>query len=144
MPERLARDPVRQLSVLFDPTLVASLALGSLLLLGVSAAFVPWILRRLPADYFLVPPPPPTATLYARLARIAKNVAGLLLLGLGLAMLVLPGQGLLTLLAAATLLDFPGRRRLLRRIFQQPRLRAAIDGWRRRGGVPPLRFEPPP
>lgn len=41
-----------------------------------------------------------------------KNLAGLGIIVLGVAMLLLPGQGILTILIGLTLLDFPGKRRL--------------------------------
>ena len=41
-----------------------------------------------------------------------KNLAGLGIVVLGVAMLLLPGQGILTILIGLTLLDFPGKRRL--------------------------------
>ena len=51
---------------------------------------------------------------------IAKNVAGSLLVILGLIMSVpgVPGQGLLTALIGVSLLNFPGKRRLERRFVR--------------------------
>ena len=46
------------------------------------------------------------------LFKALKNLAGLGIIVSGLAMLVLPGQGVLTMLIGLTLLDFPGKRRL--------------------------------
>jgi len=46
------------------------------------------------------------------LFKVLKNLAGLGIIVSGLAMLVLPGQGVLTMLIGLTLLDFPGKRRL--------------------------------
>ena len=40
---------------------------------------------------------------------VLKNVLGVVLILAGIAMLVLPGQGLLTLLIGATLTNFPGK-----------------------------------
>ena len=47
------------------------------------------------------------------LALVAKNVAGavLILLGLVMALPGIPGQGLLTMIIGVTLLDFPGQAR---------------------------------
>jgi len=69
-----------------------------------------------------------------------KNTLGALLLVAGILMLVLPGQGILTILAALTLLDFPGKRRLELRILHLPALLKGINGLRRRAGRKPLSF----
>jgi hypothetical protein len=52
-------------------------------------------------------------------------------------MLVLPGQGLLTILIGLLLLDFPGKRALERRLLRRPGLRAFLDRMRvKRGRAP--------
>ncbi len=56
----------------------------------------------------------------------------------GLAMLVLPGQGLLTLALAVLLLDLPGKQKLEARILRSPRLFKLINRLRQRCGRPPL------
>lgn len=73
-------------------------------------------------------------------AKIAKNVLGLSLVLLGILLSVpgIPGQGLLTILIGISLLDFPGKRRLERKILGQPRVLKAINGLRNRFGKPPL------
>lgn len=75
---------------------------------------IPWIIIRLPADYFLLPTRTPLlAGLKQPLLRIiliiAKNILGILILLMGIAMLILPGQGLLTMLIGLLMLDFPGK-----------------------------------
>jgi len=67
-----------------------------------------------------------------------KNVLGILLVLAGLAMLVLPGQGLLTLIIGLVLLNFPGKRRLIRRLIGKPRVRKTINRWRARAHKKPL------
>ena len=42
---------------------------------------------------------------------IGKNLLGVFFVLIGIAMLVLPGQGILTIIAGMMLLDFPGRHR---------------------------------
>jgi hypothetical protein len=60
---------------------------------------------------------------------ILKNTLGIGLILAGLAMLVLPGQGLLTLLIGLMLTDFPGKYALEKRLVGQPGvLLAPIDG----------------
>lgn len=75
--------------------------------------------------------------------RILKNLAGLVAVAVGLvlAMPGVPGPGLLTVLIGLMLLDFPGKRRLERRLIGHPAVRGAVDRTRRRFGKPPLVLE---
>lgn len=73
---------------------------------------------------------------------MAKNALGALLLVLGAAMLVLPGQGLLTILVGLLLIDFPGKYRLERRLLGGPRVLRAINALRERWKKPPLEIPP--
>lgn len=69
---------------------------------------------------------------------IIKNSLGLVLILAGIAMLVLPGQGLLTLLIGLTLTDFPGKYKLEKRIVGQPGVLKAINWLRHRAGHLPV------
>jgi hypothetical protein len=71
---------------------------------------------------------------------IGKNLLGVVLIGLGLLLSLpgIPGQGLLTVLIGVMLLDLPGKRRLARWVFRQPRMLRGVNrvrAWFRR---PPL------
>jgi hypothetical protein len=103
---------------------------------------------KLPATYFQgdEPPKPFWAKQHPLLrwaGRLAKNIAGLLAVGAGLvlAMPGIPGPGLLLILIGVTLLEFPGKRRLERRIVSYPMVRGTIDRMRERYGKPPLELE---
>ena len=106
---------------------------------------IPWFLVRIPEDYFS----PRQADerrqrraghpVWRWLAPILKNLAGVVFILAGVAMLVLPGQGLLTIVVGVLLTDFPGKRRLERRLVTQRHVLAAINAIRRRSGRPPLR-----
>jgi len=63
-----------------------------------------------------------------------KKLLGLVFLLGGLAMLVLPGRVLLTLLVALVLLDFPGKYRLEKRLVRSPRVVSGINWLRRPTG----------
>lgn len=71
---------------------------------------------------------------------VAKNAAGIVFVLAGLAMLVLPGQGVLTILIGLTLINFPGKRSLERKIVRRKRVHSAINWMRSRAGRPPLRI----
>jgi len=53
-------------------------------------------------------------------------------------MLVLPGQGLLTILFGIALLDFPGKYRLERRIVSYPKVLNSINWIRKKANKKPL------
>lgn len=69
---------------------------------------------------------------------IFKNLMGAIFVLAGIAMLVLPGQGLLTLALGMALLNFPGKRRLVRRILTQKSIFKAINRLRVKAGKSPL------
>ena len=110
-------------------------------------ALVSLILVKIPADYFqdsakkkfLAKQSPVVRVL----AIIGKNVAGVLLVILGVLLSLpgVPGQGILTILLGIMLLDFPGRRSLERRIVGWPKVFNAINKLRRRFDKPPLVLE---
>jgi len=109
-----------------------------------SVVGVPWYLRRLPADYFsrselsesgaLQEP----RTLSRAALTFAKNTVGAVLLLAGVAMLVLPGQGVATILVGLLMLDFPQKKRFQRRILAIAPVLRTVNSLRRRMGQPPL------
>ncbi len=74
---------------------------------------------------------------------ILKNLAGALLVALGIVMALpgVPGQGLLTALIGLTLLNFPGKTDLERRLISRPAVLRAINRWRGRFARPPLELD---
>ncbi len=124
-------------------TLRAWLAAASTVIFIVSLALVPFFVIRIPSDYF-VPgkdcghPRSDRHFVLRSIVRIGRNLLGFVLLVAGLLMLVLPGQGLLTILVAAMLLNFPGKRRFERWIVSRRPVLRAINWIRRRAGRPPL------
>jgi hypothetical protein len=62
----------------------------------------------------------------------------MILILLGLLMLVLPGQGLVTLLVGLMVLDFRGKRALEQRLVARPGVLRFINGLRSRAGRAPL------
>jgi hypothetical protein len=72
--------------------------------------------------------------------RILRNAAGVVLVVVGVALSVpgVPGQGVLTILAGVTLIDFPGRHRFVRAIIGRPTALSAVNRLRARFHRPPL------
>jgi hypothetical protein len=75
---------------------------------------------------------------------VIKNIVGIVFLLAGIAMLFLPGQGLLTMLIGISLMDFPGKRQLEAKMVGQPTLLGVINGMRRKFDKPPLTLAPGP
>ena len=119
--------------------LLLALGAGSILMFAGTLIAVPLIICRLPCDIYVrrrVRRARPTA-LGVALA-IARNLLGLAVVAAGLVMLVLPGQGLLTIVIGVALIDFPGKPALERRLVGHRRVIEAMNALRRRFGHPPL------
>jgi len=71
---------------------------------------------------------------------IGKNLIGYFVIVLGMALTLpgIPGQGLLMILVGIMLLDFPGKRRLVKRLLGVPRVIQGLNWLRHRFGKPPL------
>ena len=111
--------------------------IASLVIAIVSIAFVPWAVRRLPADHF-VGPVAPGADERPWWRTVVRNVFGWLFLVCGVAMLALPGQGVLTILLGLALADFPGKRRAEQALMRRHTVQRALDWIRVRGGREPF------
>ncbi|MEZ4227205.1 MAG: PGPGW domain-containing protein [Polyangiaceae bacterium] len=136
-------EPVRALlEHAVSARVLAALSLLSVLTFVGSLLALPWLIARLPTDYFVEDGTPPSAVLRSEraisVARVVRPVLGTMLILAGVAMLVLPGQGVLTILVGLSLLDFPGKRRLQRRIVSRPRVLGALNAIRARAHKPPL------
>jgi len=124
-------------------TLLIGMGVGSVLVFVVSIIAAPVVIVRLPADYFAHDERPVGwADRHPPMVRLIwlafKNALAVVLLLGGLAMLVLPGQGLLTILVAFLLVDVPGKYRLEQAIVRRPRVLRAINWLRRRAGRQPM------
>jgi len=124
-------------SWLSHPAVAWGLGIFSVLAALVSIVLVPRFLATLPPDY-LRSVAAPASTPVAMPLRILRNLLGVVLVLLGLAMLVLPGQGLLTLLVGVLLVDFPGKHALVVRTLSRPKLLALVNKLRSHRGSPPL------
>lgn len=111
-----------------------------------SLVAIPWILVRLPADYFDTRVPrhwmKGRHPVLRATGLLAKNIIGFVFLLAGIVMLVLPGQGVLTILIGVSLLDFPGKRRLEAQLVRQRLVLQAINAVRHRFDRPPLVLAP--
>ena len=122
---------------------LTGLSLGSVVMVILA---VPWVVSRLPRDYFSRDHRESWSELgdepwYALVLGLLKNLLGAALVILGVVLLFTPGQGLITLLAGLLLMNFPGKYRLERALVARPKVFNALNWLRKRHDVEP--FEPP-
>ncbi|MEM7201955.1 MAG: hypothetical protein AAF628_16935 [Planctomycetota bacterium] len=117
------------------------LGLASLAMFVLTPMAAAWVIIRMPVDYFTrAAPPPPRHPVGRVVAKVLGMLLGVLLILAGVAMLVLPGQGLLTILIGLMLTGLPGRRRIEQRVVRRAGVRRALNAIRRRAARPPLEF----
>jgi hypothetical protein len=110
-----------------DLTWLLALSVFSIVAFVGSLLALPYLIVRMPADYFVSPEPKrPVAV------RLLRNMAA------GVAMLFLPGQGVLTILAGIAFSSFPKKRDIERWLVVHGKALPALNAIRRRGGQPPL------
>jgi hypothetical protein len=130
-----------QQSVLWTLGIVSAITfVGSLL-------SVPVLIARMPADYFASPTRHRSRwskrhPLLRVTITLCRNLLGGLLVLAGIAMLVLPGQGILTIAVGIVLMDFPGKHRLERWVVCRPRVLRSMNWIRARSQRPPLVIDP--
>jgi len=100
---------------------------------------VPWLIGRMRVDYFCthwhqVEVRHRRHPALALAILLLRNAVGVVLVLAGVAMLVLPGQGLLTILIGVCVMDFPGKRHLLDRLWQIPQVERGLNWMRRKQG----------
>jgi hypothetical protein len=120
-----------------------ALGLSLVLALG-SIALAALLVVRWPVDQFKGEAPPlfweRRHPLVRAIGFVAKNIAGYLIVLLGIIMALpgVPGQGFLLILIGLTLINFPGKRRLERRLIRRAPVLKVVNGLRARFGHPAL------
>jgi hypothetical protein len=108
----------------------------------VTLLLVPFIVVRLPSDYFLHRRRRATALKrhpgVVIVVKIGQNALGLVFVVAGIAMLVLPGQGILTIMVGLTLANFPGKYRLERWTISLPSVLRSMNWIRAKAHKDPL------
>jgi len=107
---------------------------------------VPWWINRMDANYFklhwlALAEKRRTHFLTATLILVLRSIVGGVLFIAGVAMLFLPGQGLLTMLIGICIMEFPGKQRLLRKLIGLKRVQRGLNWIRRKGRKPLFKFE---
>ena len=69
---------------------------------------------------------------------VIKNIFGYILIFGGILMLILPGQGLITIFVGLLLSNYPGKYSIEKRIIATPKILKSINWLRKRSNEPPL------
>jgi hypothetical protein len=127
--------------------LFQTLGLVSLAMFVVSLVVFPLVVANLPKDYFVRDRRDPAhqqrrhPVVWVSLT-VVKNFFGFTLILAGIAKLVLPGQGILTILMGMALTNFPGKFTLERRLVRQPSVGRALNRIRKIAGKDRLEIPP--
>lgn len=118
-------------------------ALASFAMFVVSLAAIPWVVARIPEDYFTHQGH--RHTLKARrhpliqmMTVVGKNMLGFILLVAGFIMLFTPGQGVLSMLFGLMIMNYPGKYRLECWLISRGPVFSSVNALRRKQGKPPL------
>jgi len=103
---------------------------------------IPIFVAKLPTDYLLIQSAPTARrikhpVLYI-IIMVIKNILGMAIILAGIAMLVLPGEGLLTILIGFALMSFPQKAYLIKRLIKQKKVLQTVNWIRTRRGRPVL------
>ena len=125
--------------------LLEVLAITSIAMIVIGIFLVPVFVARIPARYYVDPPGhepgPGRPRTPRRLAlHILRNALGWLLVVAGVAMLALPGQGLLCLIAGLWLVDFPRKRKLEIWLVRRGPVLVSMNWMRKKAGKEPLQL----
>ncbi|HBI15567.1 MAG TPA: hypothetical protein DDY20_08660 [Desulfobulbaceae bacterium] len=110
-----------------------------------SLLVIPWLIGRLPVNYFIqhrqkVEERHKRHPLVARMIFVLRNGIGSLLLLAGIGMLVLPGQGIITILIGFSFMDFPQKHKLEETLVRRPGVARTLNWLRRKQNKQPFAF----
>lgn len=130
-------------SILANAEFVNFILICSVISFLAAMFLMPLVASKIPADYFSdehkKPFAPQNVILYL-LYKILKNLFGVFMALLGVILLFTPGQGLLCILIASILLDYPGKFRFQRFLISKKPVWKGLNWLRKISGVGPLEF----
>ena len=119
------------------------LTLGSFIGFIASILLIPWIVTKIPSDYFTHPKR--QKYLWCNQPKIVrfvfillKNILGVIFIIGGISMLLLPGQGILTILIGLIIMDFPYKYKVEIWIIKHPFVLRTMNKLRSKVKQPPL------
>ena len=100
-----------------------------------------WLVSLIPSDYFINRKDSKFKLNYPVawiVSAVIKNIFGYILILGGILMLILPGQGLITIFIGLLLSNYPGKYSIEKRIIATPKILKSINWLRKRSNEPPL------
>jgi len=127
-----------------NPEILIGLGISSVFIFIISIIGISWFVAQIPEDYFLSAKRKPAKWIERKpilrlLILFGKNIVGLSLIFGGLLMIVLPGQGLLTIITGLLLINYPGKFRLEQKIVGIPSVFKSLNWIRIKANKPPLK-----
>jgi amino acid transporter len=119
-------------------TVYVGLGIASVIVFLLSLLLLPVFVRKIPSNYFVREHQDDPWHLLLQPRNILRNTLGILLIIAGIAMLVLPGQGLLTMLIGIAVMNFPGKYELERWLVGRKGVLRALNWIRRKAKVADL------
>ena len=122
------------------------LGISSVVILVISALSIGYFIKKIPHDCFLddkrgISEYKNKNPIFWIITLALKNIIGYCLIMGGILMLVLPGQGLLTILVGLMLSDYPGKFKLEKKIIRTNLVLKTINWYRIKSNIPPLIFK---
>lgn len=102
---------------------------------------IKWLVALIPSDYFVEKRASKFKNTYPYLwiiSLIIKNILGYSLVVGGIFMLVLPGQGIFTIVVGLMLSNYPGKYSIERRLISIPSIHKGINWLRKKSNQPPI------
>jgi archaellum biogenesis protein FlaJ (TadC family) len=126
------------------PEVLIGLGASSILIFVISILGISWFVAQIPEDYFLSSKRKPSKwqeqkPILRLVVLFGKNIIGVSLIIGGLLMLVLPGQGLLTIVTGLLLINYPGKYKLEQKLVAIPSVFRALNWIRVKANKPPLK-----
>ncbi len=128
------------------PEFITWALIFSLLMFFGTLIAVPYLISIIPEDYFLHDKR--DTSLFAAqhpvlkiIFFLLKNILGAALITLGIVLLVLPGQGVLTIITGVILMDFPNKYQLECRMAGRPSILKTMNWFRKRFNKRPLKVK---
>ena len=100
----------------------------------------PWLLAKLPVNYFSNPQLSVNRTPTQRLISVVKTLLGLIMVIVGFVMMVTPGPGLVFVVLGLALCEFPGKHRLMTSLVRRPSVFASLNWLRKKAKKPPFQY----
>ncbi len=125
------------------PEVLIAMGISSIFIFLISILGISWFVAQIPEDYFLRSKRQPSKwkeqkPILRFVVMFGKNLIGLSLIIGGLLMLVLPGQGLLTIVTGLLLVNYPGKYKLEQKLSSMPSIFRALNWIRVKAKKPPL------